>query len=236
MILFLKIDSEENERFFQTSHFRHVFNDDFILRLCRFFMFFLNDERVWRKLHNRLNDNVKSDYFRFNIFINKKIMMNVINQMKDFRQCVQLQFSDHENKFKTAVALLTTIFFFELKNISFLKIEQYECQKFVRCRNNEKTIVDAFKNLFEVDLKFRNDMIILRMLSQKNVCETCQLYCKKITLKVRHLENNINLYIRCDATERRKISEFSHNILWFIQQQQLNTSYDNQTHDFSTWL
>jgi len=57
--------------FFKASHFRHVFNDDFIPRLCRSFMFSLDDERVWRELRNRLNDNAKIDYFRFNISINE---------------------------------------------------------------------------------------------------------------------------------------------------------------------
>ena len=236
VVLSLGTGSEEDGRSPRAPHFRHVFNDGFIPRLCRSFMSSLDGERVWRELHNRLDDNAKSDYFRFNIPINEEVMMDAIDQMEDLRRCVQLQPSGQEDRIKTAVALLTATFFFELEGIPLLEAGQYECQGSVRCRNNGKAIVDALKNLLGTNLELRSDTVTLGTLSQRDVCETCQLYCKRITVRVRHLEDNISLYIRGGAAERRKISGFPHSMLWFIQQQQLDTPYGNQTHDSPTRL
>jgi len=57
--------------------------------------------------------------------------------MKELRQYVQLQSSDHEIKVRITIALLTTSFFFKLETISLLKLRHYECRDFVRCRNND---------------------------------------------------------------------------------------------------
>ncbi len=56
--------------------------------------------------------------------------------MKKLRQYVQLQSNNYDVEFKIVVALFTTGFFFELKTISLLKSKHYECQDFVRCRND----------------------------------------------------------------------------------------------------
>lgn len=72
VILFLRIDFDEKTQSFKTFHFRHVFNDEFISRLCRSFMSSLNETRVWRNFKNRLNENAKIDYFRFNIAIREE--------------------------------------------------------------------------------------------------------------------------------------------------------------------
>ena len=62
--------------------------------------------------------------------------------MKMFKNYVQLQFHDRNDKIKIAIALLTIYFYFELKFISILKTKYYVCQKFIRCRNNDKIDID----------------------------------------------------------------------------------------------
>ena len=91
IVLSLEIDTKDELRLSTTSHFRHVFNDDFISRLCRSFMFSLNDERVWRELINRLDENARIDYFRLNISLQEsKSRLNDIDQMYDLKRFVQL--------------------------------------------------------------------------------------------------------------------------------------------------
>ena len=237
VMLFLRIDSKKKLKSSRASHFRHVFNDDFISRLCRSFMSSLNDERVWRELRNRLDDNAKVDYFRFNILISeKKARIDDIDQMKDLRRYVQLQSSDHDDRVKIAVALLMASFYFELEIILILKTEQYECQDSIRCRNDSKTIIDALIQLLDLHLEFNTDIVILERVSQEDICEACRLYRKRIMIRIRHLDDNVNLYIKFDASDRRKISDFPHSMLWFIQQQQLKSVFDRQNHDLSCRL
>jgi hypothetical protein len=112
VVLTLGTDIEDDTKSIQASHFRHVFNDEFISRLCRSFMASLDGERVWRDLNNRLDENARNDYFCFNVSVlAQKSRLDDVTQMKKLKKYVHLQFDDSENRINTVSALLTTSFF-----------------------------------------------------------------------------------------------------------------------------
>lgn len=237
VILFLKIDFDEKTKSLKISHFRHVFNDEFISRLCCSFMSSLNEKRVWKNFKNRLNENAKIDYFRFNIAIRKKeIQIDNVNHMKMFKNYVQLQSHDRDDRINIAFALLTTNFYFELNSISVLKTKHYICQKLIRCRNDCKVVIDFIIELHDLCIEICIDTSILKRLNHKNICNVCHLFQKRVIFHVRHFENIVIVNIKYSVTTHRKINEFSHNMLWFIKQQKFDASFDKRDHDSSKRL
>ena len=164
-------------------------------------------------MKNRLNKNAKANYFRFNILIReKKTQIDNMKQIKNFRKYVYLQSNDQNNRLITIFALLTTSFFFELKTLLVLKIKHYICQKFIRCRNDSKSVFDFFTRFHDTRLEICIDALILRFLNYKNICNIYNLFRKRVFVFVRYLKNIIIINIKYIST-RRKINEFSHNIL-----------------------
>jgi len=161
-----------------------------------------------------LNNNAKIDYFRFNISISEdKTRIDDIEQIKKFRQYIQLQSSGYDVRIKIAVAFFTTSFFFELETVFLLKSEYYKYRDFVCYRNNNQTIIAALFRLLELYLELSTNTAILRKMSQNNICKTCRFYCRKIIVRIRYLDDIVSLYIKYDITKRRKISKFFYSIL-----------------------
>ena len=162
----------------------------------------------------------------------KKTRLNDVKQMKIFRKCVQLQSKNKNDMLLTTFALLIANFFFELKHIFVLKTKHYVCQKFIRCRNDDKIVFDIFTRLHDVCYEICTNTIILNWLNHNDICQICDLYRKRIKFFVRHLKNVVTMNIKHDLINR-KINEFSHNVLWFIKQQKFDACFDKRNHDLS---
>lgn len=156
-----------------------------------------------------------------------------VDHMDDLRRCVQMQPRGHEDRVKIAAALLLASFYFELDAVPLLETGQYKCLGSIRCRNEGKAVINALHGLLGLQLEFYTGTASLGKVSAKDLCEACQLYRKKITIRVRRLEDQASVYVKF-GTERRKISGFPHSMLWFIQQQQLDTVFGCRTHDSLT--
>ena len=165
----------------------------------------------------------------------KKASLDDVKQMKNFRKCVQLQSRNKNDMLLTAFALLIASFFFELKHIFILKAKHYACQSFIRCRNDDKIVLDIFTRLHHARHEICTNTVILNFLNHNDICQVCNLYRKRIKFFVRHLKNVVTINIRHDSA-CRKISEFSHNMLWFIKQQKLDACFDKRNHDSSKRL
>lgn len=212
----------------KAPHFRHVFNDGFIPRLCRSFMSSLDGERAWRDLINRLDDNIKADYFRFNISISaEETSIDDANQMENLRRSVSLLPNGLEDRINAASALLTASFYFELQSIPCFENGNYACHGTIRCRNN----FDEVLKFFETKSEFSVNANFLGFLSSSDICTLCHMYSKAITFNVRQLEDTVTIKLKLNAHEKRKISGFPHNMLWFIKQQQLDAVFGTSYHD-----
>lgn len=206
MVLCLGTGTEDGPK---APHFRHVFDDGFIPRLCRSFMSSLDGERVWHGLLNPLDEDAKADYFRLNIPLRgSEPRLDDVKQMEDLREYVQLQPSGHEDRIQIASALITTSFFFELERKPIINHDHFSCLGV-------------------------ND-IVLGAVSTQDICKRCHLYRKKITFSVRHLEDQMTMYVNLGAASKQRISGFPHSMLWFIDQQRFDGEFERDDHDAST--
>lgn len=232
VVLSLEIGKEDDTRSLKTSHFRHVFNDGFISRLCRSFMSILNGKRAWKNLTNRLNDNIKTDYFRFNIFISpKETFIENPNHMNDLRKCVHLLFHGLENRINATSALLTANFYFELQTIPNFENGNYACHGIIRCRNDCDQVLKFFEIYYSVQSEFLINASFFEQLSSSDICTNCHTYAKKTNFYVKQLEDIVTIKLKLNAHDRRKISEFSRSMLWFIKQQKLDAVFGTFHHD-----
>ncbi len=192
----------------------------------------LDGERAWRDLANRLDDNSKSDYFRLNVpFSGEEPRLDDVERVEELRRSVHLQPDGPRDRTGIAFALLVTSFFLELDTIPKFEEGRYFCQGYIRCRNNPRSVIRSLNKLYGTHLEFTTSTVSLGLLSVNDVCGTCQLYQRRVRFYVRHLEETINMYLKANNLERRKLSGFPHDMAWFVSQQRLSMPFGNADHD-----
>ncbi|KAL8939686.1 MAG: hypothetical protein Q9216_003226 [Gyalolechia sp. 2 TL-2023] len=237
VVLSLGTGTEDYLKSAKAPHFRHVFNDGFIPRLCRSFMSSLDGERAWQDLENRLDDCSRSDYFRWNIpLYGEEPRIDDIEQIDRLRASVHVQADREENRRQTAVALLAATFYLELKDIPPFECGQYTCHGMIKCRNNFEAVLEALTRLCGDGITFRTDQIGLGSLSGNDMCSMCGRYVKDVVFNVRHLEETISIRLQYQQRHRRKISGFPHSVSWFLKQQRLRNDFGASENDFPTSL
>lgn len=232
VVLSLGTGTEEHPPSPKAPHFRHVFNDGFIPRLCRSFMTSLDGERAWRDLINRLDESTRDDYFRFNVPLStEEPRIDDVGQMENLKNSVHLLPNGLEDRINAASALLIASFYFELQSFPRFDAGRYFCQGLIRCRNNGEAVLKSLASIHGGLLEFAGDTEVLGTLCQTDICDLCHLYCKKVKFFVRHLEDTVNIQVKFNGHVKRKISGFPHNMLWFIKQQQLDSAFGTSDHD-----
>ncbi len=231
VVLSLGTGKEDSLSSPRAPHFRNVLNDGFIPRLCRSFMSSLDGERAWRDLANRLDEDSKADYFRLNVsFPSDEPRLDDVGCMNDLRKSVHLQPEGPRDRTRIALALLVASFFFELDNLPTFEGGRYFCQGSIRCRNDPRAVIRALNKLYGDQLEFVMETGALGFLSATDVCATCHLFGKKAQFYVRHLEETVNIHLKVNGLERRKLSGFPHSMAWFVHQQQLDAPFGNAEH------
>ena len=226
LVLSLGTGTEDEVKSPTAPHFRHVFNDGFIPRLCRSFMAGLDGERVWTELKNRLDENVRSDYFRFNIPLRAiEPSLDNVDQTGELKQCVRLQSSGEHDRKETAGAVLATTFYFELARTPVNEAGQYRCEGTVRCRNNASATINSLRKIHGSHLTFSTDNEMLVTVKEADICKRCRGYSARVKFHVRYLEDSASIYLNFSPNKKRKIGGFPHPIRWFIQQQGLDADF-----------
>lgn len=192
----------------------------------------LDGERAWRDLANRLDDKSKPNYFRLNVpFSGEEPRLDDVERVEELRRSVHLQPDGPKDRTGIAFALLVTSFFFELDTIPIFEEGRYFCQGVIRCRNNPRSVTRSLNKLFGTHLEFTTSTVSLGLLSVDDVCGTCQLYQRRVRFYVRHLEETVNIYLKANNLERRKLSGFPHDMAWFVSRQRLSMPFGNADHD-----
>lgn len=105
--------------------------------------------------------------------------------------------------------------------------EIYHCYNIIRYRFDKIYMLEALSRLQQSHWAIVIKTKILEYLKLKrHVCKLCK--CYKISIKVTtwHLANTTTIYLQSITKARRKISDFSQTIKWFISQQNLKTNFD----------
>lgn len=154
---------------------------------------------------NRLNNNIKIDYFRFNIYIfTEKTFIDDTNQMKNLKKCVQLFFNDLKNRINATSVLLIVSFYFELQAISYFENENYACHHTIQCRNNIDEILKFFEIYHDNQSQFFINANFFELLSCFDICAICHIYNKTISFHVNQLKNTITIKLKLNAQKKTK--------------------------------
>ena len=222
----------EDLNFLKALKFRHVFNDGFISRLCRSFISFLDSERAWRDITNRLDETTRADYFRLNVsFKSMEPWLDDIKCMTSFRRSVYLQPQGAQDRMNVASALLIASFYFELETPPLFQINYYLCTDTIRYRNDFRAVCNSLATIYTNELEIVTETESLGVITANDLCEVCRLYHKRVQFHVRQLEDIVTMFIRVSGLERRKVSGFSHSMQWFVTQQRLDTPFGRMDHD-----
>jgi len=126
------------------------------------------------------------------------------------------------------------VFYFEFESKVFY-IGQYTCKGFIRCCNYSRDISRALACLFIASLELSTQTESLGMLTGRDICSYCYLYCKRVSFTVRSLDDVISISLR-SKDERRNISGSPYSIAWFVRQQRLDSPFGNEYHDLNSGL
>ena len=233
VVLSLGTGTANNLKSPKAPHFRELFTDGFIPRLCRSFMSSIDGERAWRDITNRFDDATKADYFRLNIPFDDAAepLLDDLECIDTLRQSVHLQPQGSRDRAEVASALLVASLYFELDTLPKYEFGQYFCTGIIRCRNDFDGVLKSLARIHTKQLEFATETENLGALTIDDICHNCRLYHKKIRFHVRHLEDTVSLFVKINDLERRKISGFPHSMQWFIKQQQLDAPFGKIDHD-----
>lgn len=235
VVVSLGTGTENHLRSPKAPHFRDIFSDGFIPRLCRSFMSSLDGERAWRDVSNRLKDHEKDDYFRLNVpFEGMEPHLDDVECMETLRRSVHLQPQGARDRANIASALLVASFYFELDSAPHYELGQYHCTGMIRCRNDFEAVLKTLARVHPDQLEFMTETENLGFLSPNDSCRTCHLYHKRVQFQVRRLEDVVTISVKMSSLERRKISGFPHSMLWFVREQQIEAPFGRADHGASS--
>jgi len=235
VVLSLGTGTEDELKSPKAPNFRHVFNDGFIPRLYRSFLSSLDGERRWSDSVNRLDDQSRANYFRLNVRLpDKETSLDDIEQINNLRRSVHLQPQHTDHVDRITFALLAAAFYFELESKVF-NMGQYTCKGLIRCRNHSRDVSRALARLSMASLELSTQTESLGMLTGRDICSYCHLYCKQVSFTVRSLDDVISISLR-SKDERRNISGSPNSIAWFVRQQRLDSPFGNEYHDLNCGL
>lgn len=234
IVLSLGTGVEKEALFSRAPNFRNLIQDEFISRLKRSFISLLTGQGPWRELWNRLDDRVREDYFRLNIFFpGEAPPMDDVNHMEELRECVHLQPNGDTECQKVAFALLVSTLFFELNSIPILSNGKYHCQGTIRCRLQGTVICEALTRIHPMTLTFMTDSEVLSYFDpDQDLCRSCHQFKKHVEFVIRHPNESTTLYMQSVLRGKRKISGFPQNMQWFIAQQRLDSPFGWSSIDY----
>lgn len=215
-------------------YFRNVFKDGFARRALNAWLSSLDGEKKWKDLVSQLDDDAKQDHIRLNVPL--KGMAAAIDNINDidlYRDLVILQPGVARMAAEAASALLISTFYFVLDTIPESNDGNLHCRGTIRCRPPVKSILPPLNLLHgSQQMCFATESEFLGyFLGEKDICSCCKRYAKKISFEVRHLDEEIIIYMELDRKQRRKISGFPDTVNSFIKEQGFLSPFGNPHHD-----
>ncbi|EER41739.1 phospholipase [Histoplasma capsulatum H143] len=215
-------------------YFRNIFKDGFPRRALNAWLSSLDGERKWKDLVNQLDDDAKRDYIRLNVPL--KGMAAAIDNVNDidmYRDLVILQPAAARMAAEAASALLISTFYLELDAVPEHNNGPLHCRGTIRCRPPVRSVLPPLTLLhgsqqmcFVTGTKFLG-----HFLGEKDICSCCERYAKKISFEVRHLDEEIMIFMELDRRRRRKISGFPNTVNAFMKAQGFLSPFGNSHHD-----
>lgn len=210
----MSIDINKTFVFSSAPNFCYIILDEFISRLYRSFIFFLDNQSIWQNLQNRLDSQSRKNYFRLNIILtDKQFTIDNVNRIQELQDCIKEQSNLFQNCTNIVYAILLLFLFFELNQISIFINSVYRYSDFIRSRLNSRIILEALSRLQQSHWAVVTDKKILEYLeSKQDICERCRYYKIYIEVVVRYLTNSTTVYLQSVIKKKKKISKFLQTI------------------------
>ncbi|EXJ72783.1 uncharacterized protein A1O5_03930 [Cladophialophora psammophila CBS 110553] len=190
----------------------------------------LDGQRTWREFMNHRPEHEKPDYFRLTLELpGPEPAIDDYDSIEVLSSAVRLQPSGPETRRGVLMALLISSLFFELQEMPSYGDGMYYCHGSVRCRSS-----GALKSLLKLhplgNLElFKDGNSLGVFLSEQDICGTCRRYRKPVHFFVKDLDDEINLCVKWDIDQTRKISAMPRRVSWFVDRQGLDMPFGSAT-------
>ncbi|KAL1873641.1 hypothetical protein Plec18167_006158 [Paecilomyces lecythidis] len=217
-----------------SPHFRHVFRDGFLSRAFHAWMSSMDTERKWKEMKAQLDESIAEDFFRFNVTLeDKRMTLDDIQAMDDYRNLVALQPGSSRAAREVALALLTARFFFTLDAAPETGSRPFWCYGTIRCKAPASVVLPAIQRLVCEKIDVMTDSASLGpFLGDRGICPTCGRFCQPISLRVRHPDDVISIYLKTGRPSRRswRINSFPSTVSTLASRQGLGIAFGRPDH------
>lgn len=212
-------------------HYRNFLYNGFLPRLKNWLYWAVTDnDTVHKNFSNRLSDEEKGKYFRFDVELKELPRLDDPSQTDRLRECVHLQPGAMHHREEAMTALLISCFFFELHNAPVFENGLYRCNGSIRCRNVSRAVIRSLTQIHPATIEFSTDQGILGHLNgYEDICRQCHRMRITISFTIRHPSEIISIYLQVRGVKRR-ISAFPQSMEWFIQKQKLEAKFGRVDH------
>ncbi|KAK6810683.1 hypothetical protein RU639_013502 [Aspergillus parasiticus] len=214
------------------SSFRNIVLDGWVPRVYRSLRASFDGRNTWKELEDRLDAGSLENFFRFDVSLpdglpamdNTGCMEHLSRQArKETNECYDIRAS--------ALALLTTCFFFKLEVMPEYREGLFLCMGTIRCRADARPLLKRLLEMEPNSRGFYKDNLELGLrLSADDICATCHRYSLPVRFLVRDLHERFTLSLRLEGTARR-LSAFPNTVQWFIDQQRLDCPFGSANHN-----
>ncbi|KAF2802657.1 FabD/lysophospholipase-like protein, partial [Mytilinidion resinicola] len=197
----------------------------FVTRLIRLFESLLSGQNHWNKHINRLEEDVRSKYFRVNIPLEYEPELDDAKRLDGLQQTLSVLFQTFD--FQSIVrALFATSFFFELDKPPEYHTGRLECSGTIRCRSpNPEALLHRVLEEFPHATFATNTSLNLGNVCYPGICFKCLYYQKPVRFDAYHASEVISISLRFNRLFETRISGFSHPVSWFSQQQKQHLEF-----------
>jgi hypothetical protein len=215
-------------------HFRNVFKDGMARRARDAWLSSLDGQRQWERMINQVDDKLKPDYIRLNVPLRGLDSgIDGVKCMTDYRNLVITHRCTSRLVSEAVSALLASSFYFVLTSSPERTGSSFMCRGTIRCRPPIRSILSPLEKLQDVvPVHFiTDDGTLCQFLGEKDICSACGRYCKPISFRVQHLNDEISIYLAFGRGLHRKISGFPDTMSSFINAQDFSLAFGTPYHD-----
>lgn len=208
--------------------------DSSLFRVLRAFLSSrqVDAQNSWDALMNHLEDHVRPDYIRMNLFFDDaEPALDDVERMPDLVRQVNEQLKSQNDCPAAARILWAAQFFFELNGEPDYRRGTFRCHGAILCRSlSSYSLVRYLETIFSTAQFMLNDGTVLGHLSTEHCCDNCGFFRIDVAFDIRHRDVSVHIFLVFNKLFRRRINGFPNPIPWFEEQQELNYVFGRTDH------
>lgn len=211
-----------------TGSFRNILLDGGIQRVWRAYMTNSFDgEKTFEEVVKLLPKKRKDDYIRLNVELPPAgIGLDDATQLDVLEQCIHNTTNLKSEVDSAMYALVVTSFYFKLDKypVAPASGRGFLCSGSIRHRLPGRVLVAVLRKIHPYSIGFHEVgrySTLGYYEGVKDLCTTCQRFCKKVRFHVADFTRPINIEVCSSNRQKRRISPLPQEVGWFIEQQRL---------------